>query len=86
MLAAVDASVEALTLPVVMKEQKPGRGTAEPFGMTCVNSSSSTPRMPMPSRGSATFKLFAPVSARVQCVGMLELQVLVQPRTDLRQQ
>jgi len=42
MLAAVDASVEAVAPPVVMNEQNPGLGTAEPFGMTCSTSSCTT--------------------------------------------
>ncbi len=52
MPAAVVASAEAVTAPVVMNELKPGRGTDEPFGITWRTSSSATASMPMPARGS----------------------------------
>src|SRR6185369_16108472 len=71
MPAAVEASVEAVTAPVVMNELKPGRGTD-------VDADAGARQRPV--------EALAPGVAGMECVRMLELQEVVEPGGDLREQ
>ncbi len=64
MLAAADASVDAVAPPVVMKLVKPGRATGDPFGIRLRTISSVTRSMPTPCWGSGVSRR-ACQSARV---------------------
>ena len=85
MLAAVEASAAALVAPVVMKEVKHGRGTAEPLGMIWGEQFLGDLGDADALARQENIEVLAPLAAGVQRVGVFKLQVVIQAGANLRQ-